>query len=124
MTPNEFKAWFDGFTEAMGGLPNETQWAKIKARVAEIDGKAISYPVYVDRYWPRTWPRYDDSWRLYYGATGAFPLSGGVSYSGNSEPRTTLQCRAVSNGGVGSIEFDSMAALYAVGKADFEGMAS
>jgi len=39
MTPSEFKAWFDGFTEALEGVPSEKQWERIKARVAEIDGK-------------------------------------------------------------------------------------
>jgi len=50
MTPKEFKAWFEGFTEAMTGLPNEDQWKKIQARVAQIDGTPISYPVYVRDY--------------------------------------------------------------------------
>lgn len=52
MTPQEFKAWFDGFTEAFTGLPNKTQWARIRARVAEIDGAPITERVYIDRYWP------------------------------------------------------------------------
>ncbi len=57
MTPNEFKAWFDGFTEALTGTPTKEQWKRIKARVAEIDGKTVTYPVYVDRYLPsyQTW---------------------------------------------------------------------
>jgi hypothetical protein len=53
MTPNEFKAWFDGFTEAFEGrIPTKAQWGRIKDRVAEIDGKAVTERVYVDRYWP------------------------------------------------------------------------
>jgi len=61
MTPQEFKAWFDGFTEFLQGPPNEDQWARIKARVAEIDGTPVTYPIYVHRYieparpyWPYT----------------------------------------------------------------------
>jgi len=50
MTPSEFKAWFDGFTEAFTGCPTKAQWTRIKARVAEIDGKPITHTVYVDRY--------------------------------------------------------------------------
>jgi hypothetical protein len=50
MTPQEFKAWFDGFTEAIDKLPTQKQWGRIKARVAEIDGSPITYPVYIDRY--------------------------------------------------------------------------
>lgn len=49
MTNREFKAWFEGFTEAMSGTPTKAQWARIKARVAEIDGEPIrllSLPYY------------------------------------------------------------------------------
>lgn len=56
MTPQEFKAWFDGFTEALDGVPSKPQWARIKARVAEIDGKAVTERVYVDRYYPQYIP--------------------------------------------------------------------
>lgn len=60
MTLAEFKAWFEGFTEDMEGQPNAKQWKRIKARVAQIDGVAITREVvYRDRYWPsyvkRTW---------------------------------------------------------------------
>ncbi len=55
MTPQEFKAWFDGFTEAFGEkLPTQKQWKRIKERVSEIDGNAITERVFIDRYW---WPR-------------------------------------------------------------------
>lgn len=50
MNLSEFKAWFSGFTENMDSTPNEKQWARIKERVAEIDGKPITQTVYVDRY--------------------------------------------------------------------------
>lgn len=36
MTLSEFKAWFDGFTEAMDRPPDERQWERVKAKVAEI----------------------------------------------------------------------------------------
>ncbi|MDR7032421.1 hypothetical protein [Mesorhizobium sp. BE184] len=53
MTLAEFKAWFEGFTEAMDGPPDAKAWKRIKARVAEIDGTAITKEViYRDRYWP------------------------------------------------------------------------
>lgn len=52
MTPQEFKAWFEGFTEAFDRLPTKAQWARVKERVAEIDGKSVTERVYVDRYWP------------------------------------------------------------------------
>ncbi len=50
MTLAEFKAWFEGFTEGMDAAPNEEQWKRIKDRVSEINGTAISYPIFVDRY--------------------------------------------------------------------------
>lgn len=37
MTHKEFKAWFEGFTEALGGLPTVTQWNMIKEKVSKID---------------------------------------------------------------------------------------
>jgi len=37
MTPQEFKAWFDGFTEALGDQPTKTQWERIKTRVAQVE---------------------------------------------------------------------------------------
>lgn len=37
MTLNEFRAWFDGFSEAIGDAPTPDQWAKIKAKVDALD---------------------------------------------------------------------------------------
>lgn len=37
MTFNEFRAWFDGFSEAIGDAPTPEQWAKIKAKVDSLD---------------------------------------------------------------------------------------
>jgi hypothetical protein len=53
MTPQEFKAWFEGYTEALDDIPTAKQWKRIRTRVAEIDGciptmRAVSW----DRYWP------------------------------------------------------------------------
>ena len=60
MTPQEFKAWFDGFTENVDKQPTQKQWARIKERVAEIDGKPVTERVYVDRYvnYPPVWYGY------------------------------------------------------------------
>ncbi|PJN93936.1 hypothetical protein CNY89_17465 [Amaricoccus sp. HAR-UPW-R2A-40] len=35
MTLNEFRAWFDGFSEALDGAPTAEQWAKVRAKLAE-----------------------------------------------------------------------------------------
>ena len=53
MTLAEFKAWFEGFTESMEGQPTAKQWKRIKERVAQINGVAVTREViYRDRYWP------------------------------------------------------------------------
>jgi hypothetical protein len=36
MTPQEFKAWFEGFSEGIEDVPTEKQWARVKERIAEI----------------------------------------------------------------------------------------
>lgn len=58
MTPKEFKAWFEGFTEAFDRVPSKAQWERVKARVAEIDGRETTERIYVDRYISRYWPSY------------------------------------------------------------------
>jgi hypothetical protein len=95
MTPREFKAWFDGFTEAFSGCPTKAQWARIKERVAEIDEQVVTERIYLDRYYPH--------------------------YSGPLWAYTT--CNSVSNVGTnltvtGTADFDSCSALYAVGRND------
>lgn len=55
MTLAEFKAWFEGFTEDMDEAPTKKQWARIKARVKEIDGVTVTERVFVDRYVDRYW---------------------------------------------------------------------
>jgi hypothetical protein len=57
MRLDEFKAWFQGYTEEMKGAPTESQWQRIKEQVAKIDGIPMTYPVFVERYpqYPRFW---------------------------------------------------------------------
>ena len=47
----EFKAWFEGFTEDMTKLPTVKQWARIKARIDEIDGVETTHRYFHDHYW-------------------------------------------------------------------------
>lgn len=47
----EFKAWFEGFTENMSGIPNKKQWDRIKKRVEEIDDEPITERIFTDRYY-------------------------------------------------------------------------
>jgi hypothetical protein len=101
MTLSEFKAWFEGYTEGLDGAPTEKQFKRIKAKVAEITGTPISQTIFVDRY--------RDYWRPYWGGTigqsGSFSSAGSVG--GN-----------VGNAAVLDANWDSHAAMYAVGKAD------
>lgn len=80
MTPAEFKAWFEGFTEGMDGKPNDKQWKAICERVKTIDGTQLVTRTFVDRYIERY---RDPLWSgLYWGATtsGATSKSVDVSY--------------------------------------------
>ncbi len=117
MTPTEFKSWFEGFTEALTATPTKTQWARIKERVAEIDGKPVTERHYIDRYWPqylpyltyisRTYPTYTTT-----GVQGQSNLSGcsnQVSSAGNQYSLSQL-----------GQNFSSTTAMYALGKADAE----
>lgn len=36
MTINEFRAWLDGFREAVGEAPTPEQWAKVLAKLGEV----------------------------------------------------------------------------------------
>lgn len=51
MTNSEFKAWFEGFTEALAGLPTKTQWDRIKQQVKKIDGEPTTKYVYLNEDW-------------------------------------------------------------------------
>ena len=51
MHTSEFKAWFDGFTEAIKDKPTKRQWARIKERLAGVDGNYTPPQVFFDRYW-------------------------------------------------------------------------
>lgn len=41
MTLAEFKAWLEGFTEAMDGPPNADQWSKIQGKIKSIAGPVV-----------------------------------------------------------------------------------
>jgi len=100
MTPQEFKAWFDGFTEGLQGLPNEDQWARIKARVAQIDNTPLTKTVFIDSYWPRRryWSSDEPYWTTFCSSAGA---SGSL----------------LSTAG-GTDGFDSMKAMYSLGASE------
>jgi hypothetical protein len=123
MTPNEFKAWFDGFTEAFTGCPTKAQWARIKARVAEIDGKPVTQTVYLDRYWPtyiRTYPQVVPNWASTYcgnaqqmtrGASGAQPGADQARAYATKTYAAALGSQCIQN-------FNSSAAMGDLGRAE------
>jgi hypothetical protein len=77
MTLSEFKAWFEGFTECMDGAPDKDQWKRIKARVKEIDGVAVTKTVFVDRYLPPYRPYWADRLDVFGVCVGGSSLSTG-----------------------------------------------
>jgi hypothetical protein len=115
MTPQEFKAWFDGFTEAFTGCPTKAQWARIKERVAEIDGRPVTERVYVDRYWPSYIPYNSYPHRL-----GGLYYTSGIGVAQNSA--STNVCNQMSAGSASS--FNSMQAMADLGREDAKALAA
>lgn len=106
MTLAEFKAWFEGFTEDMDGAPNEKQFERIKAKVKDIDGVAITKTVFVDRYvepYRRYWP-VAPYWTSY--STAGVMDHGNGLYSQNTPGKADL--------------FNSSAAMVDLGKAEYK----
>jgi hypothetical protein len=111
MTPSEFKAWFDGFTEAFNGCPTKAQWSRIKERVAEINGKPITERVYVDRYWPPYYQKYP-----YWGV--------GHAICGTVAQNISNNMAGISQSAVGVASFDSHSAMVDLGRADAKALAA
>lgn len=101
MTLPEFRAWFDGFTEGMDGPPDAKQWKRIKARVGEITGAPITYPIYLDRY---VYP-----YRPYWATSGHFSSETGQAVSAIGAGSLSIQPRnAIGTGG--ALDIDMRAA--------------
>jgi len=115
MTPNEFKAWFDGFTEAFEGrIPTKAQWGRIKDRVAEIDGKPVTERIYVDRYYPtyiKTYPS-QPYWATYCGGVGVASGTTYASAGSGALMSNTNQALGQSNA------FNSTKAMLELGRAE------
>lgn len=108
MTNSEFKAWFDGFTEAMGGAPNSKQWERIKTKVKEIDGASITRH-YVERYYPAGYP--------YWGMGASLSCSGPAQASVTNNLAGMQGHNAMNHAGAAQ-SFDSQSAMYALGRMD------
>jgi hypothetical protein len=118
MTPQEFKAWFEGFTEAFTGVPTKAQWARIKERVGEIDGKPVTERVYIDRYLPQYIPGYP---RPYWAAYGVIGASTTMLAAGSN-----LNAAASQYQGANALNtaFNSTEAMTALGRADAQALNS
>lgn len=116
MTPQEFKAWFEGFTEAFSGMPTKAQWARIKERVAEIDGKPVTERVFVDRYYPTYPPIYWRQPSSYPWTVYCSNLTDGAAISQNSLS-TTSEWKMPA-----TASFNSMDAMAALGRADAQAL--
>jgi hypothetical protein len=114
MTPSEFKCWFQGYTEALEGTPSETQWKRIKARVDEIDGRAITEHVYINRYVPNWYYGYP-----YYGqwTVGSTTMSGSSCNIGYGTGTANLNLASAA-GNLQNASFDSHAAMLSLGRAE------
>lgn len=112
MTLQEFKAWFEGFTESMHGeAPTTKQWKRIQERVGEIDGTPVTERVFIDRYWPYYYP---------YAGAGSFSSGYGTIglVSGTSQPAYSGPTIAAQNSGGIACGTNSIDAMYAAGKAE------
>lgn len=112
MTPQEFKAWFEGFTEAFDRIPTKAQWARVKERVAEIDGKPVTERVFVDRYWPTRYHEYRPYW--------AYSSAGGVASCALNAVGANSASNNLAAYQNASQSFNSSAAMLALGRADAE----
>ncbi|RTL71804.1 MAG: hypothetical protein EKK41_08030 [Hyphomicrobiales bacterium] len=103
MKLDEFKAWFEGFTESMERAPTAKQWKRIKERVAEIDGAPVTERIYLDRYWPVVQPLYQ-------------PWYVNSPHWRRASASTTQYQNGLSSSLQG--QFDGVSAMYAAGQAE------
>lgn len=116
MTLSEFKAWFEGYTDGMGGQPpNAKQWDAIKAKVDKITGTPVT-PVYIERHWPWYYQGYNPPVWL---SNSTYTLSNVGLESGN-KIRTSgyAYISPDTKGDDITREFNGEAAMYALGKAE------
>ena len=113
MTLSEFKAWFEGFSEGIDTSPTEAQFAKIKAKVALIDGTVTTYPVFVDRHWQRPYNYYQPFWS---GNIGIAGVASGAVWMNNARAYAGID--PASKGDSQTVTFDIHAAMNALGRAE------
>ncbi len=120
MTPQEFMAWFEGFTEAFDRIPTKAQWARVKERVAEIDGKPVTERIYLDRYWPQYVPVYG---RPYWAAYGSGLSAAGIC-NNSASARYANATNNMSQQSAQGSAYNSGQAMLALGRADAKALDS
>jgi hypothetical protein len=124
MTLQEFKAWFDGFTENVTDKgPTLKQWKRVKERVGEIDGVGVTERVYIDRYF--------QPYRYYYSSPTITGITGVGVCSTNTvslqnagyAPGSDYTSNGVQGGGAAfASNFNGMVAMHAAGQAEAASM--
>ena len=109
MQLSEFKAWFEGYTESMKDVPSAKQWARIKERIAEIDGKPVSERVFIDRYWPQYWNG------MYYPSTPTRTYTIGSVSASSDASNFNINNKPIS---ADNMVFCSNTSMYQLGKAE------
>lgn len=86
MTRSEFKAWFDGFSENIHGVPSKKQWERIIERVNEINEDEVIRERIIER--RRDW------WPLYW-MTSVYTGTPSWIVDNNSTTTATFTCNAI-----------------------------
>lgn len=113
MKLNEFKAWFEGYTESMEGAPSKKQWERIKEQVGAIDGVAVTQTVYLNWYRHRYFPQ-----GPYWSALGVGSCSSSVGGQAQNAVDYMAVVNSAGHNGDGGTVFDGVTAMYAAGKAE------
>lgn len=113
MTFKEYKAWFEGFTEAFDGkVPTKAQWKRIQERLAEVVPETTiqwsGCRGHNDYYWRPWWP----TWYTYTYTSndGGVISNGSVNYTTievNSNPEQSFTTLAYDIGKQEALKFQS-----------------
>lgn len=85
MNLQEFKHWFQGFTEELSGTPNTKQWERIKKRINEINDVAVTLPVYIQTYVDPYKKWYNNTWLMGNTSAADFNSVSAMNYAGRAE---------------------------------------
>jgi hypothetical protein len=129
----EFKAWFEGFTENLDGVPNAKQWKRITEKISKItDAPPVEQHIFHDYYY-RPWRRwYEGSYYAASSSTSRVETRKPRQAFGQGRSSVALQAQAAMQGANDSLQysaalgapsselngFDSGAAFRELGRAE------